>query len=307
MEKPLAGSNPMLHFQIRIPSTGVRPSTTLFHGLLAAFVAFCSGFGRRVFLRGCCKDHPTSFPSLFRDGEEFCTDPEQRWSAYEHLLKKLRNKNLFKKTRWDRENLGAVLQHYGIKTPWLDVVSSLYVATWFATHEVADSDDPSCRVVRQNKETHGWISLYTSTLPGLPPLAVVDLGEAHSSQHVRPHAQQGLSLSAQYDPSDDNDRDYPAQCATDLNTYRIGRIRFPNPFHRSNSYRKWQLSGHMFDPQFLFPDSKHDDSLKQLDDTHIDQILQDVCNEHMDSGKGMLGTVYRVRPTKEDRREDARS
>ena len=34
MEKPLAGSNPMLHFQIRIPSTGVRPSTTLFHGLL---------------------------------------------------------------------------------------------------------------------------------------------------------------------------------------------------------------------------------------------------------------------------------
>ena len=34
MEKPLAGSNPMLHFQIRAPSTGVRPPTTLFHGLL---------------------------------------------------------------------------------------------------------------------------------------------------------------------------------------------------------------------------------------------------------------------------------
>ena len=34
LEKPLAGSNPMLHFQIRAPSTGVRPPTTLFHGLL---------------------------------------------------------------------------------------------------------------------------------------------------------------------------------------------------------------------------------------------------------------------------------
>ena len=33
LEKPLAGSNPMLHFQIRAPSTGVRPPTTLFHGL----------------------------------------------------------------------------------------------------------------------------------------------------------------------------------------------------------------------------------------------------------------------------------
>ena len=34
MEKPLADSNPMLHFQIRTPSTAVRPPTTLFHGLL---------------------------------------------------------------------------------------------------------------------------------------------------------------------------------------------------------------------------------------------------------------------------------
>ena len=37
MEKPLASSNPMLYFQIRTPSTGVRPSTTLFHGLLMGF------------------------------------------------------------------------------------------------------------------------------------------------------------------------------------------------------------------------------------------------------------------------------
>ena len=47
MEKPLAGSNPMLHFQIRTPSTGVRPSTTLFHGLLAVS-AICRLIGRRM-------------------------------------------------------------------------------------------------------------------------------------------------------------------------------------------------------------------------------------------------------------------
>ena len=51
MEKPLASSNPMLHFQIRTPSTGVRPSTTLFHGLLEAARlgerAGGSGRGRR--------------------------------------------------------------------------------------------------------------------------------------------------------------------------------------------------------------------------------------------------------------------
>ena len=35
LEKPLAGTNPMLHFRIRAPSTAVRPPATLFHGLLA--------------------------------------------------------------------------------------------------------------------------------------------------------------------------------------------------------------------------------------------------------------------------------
>ena len=38
LEKPLAGSNPMLHFQIRTPSTGVRLPTTLFHGLIGVLL-----------------------------------------------------------------------------------------------------------------------------------------------------------------------------------------------------------------------------------------------------------------------------
>ena len=39
LEKPLAGTNPMLHFQIRAPSTAVRPPATLFHGLLGMSLA----------------------------------------------------------------------------------------------------------------------------------------------------------------------------------------------------------------------------------------------------------------------------
>ena len=153
--------------------------------ILAAFVAFCSGFGRRVFLRGCCQDYPRSFPSLFRDGETLCSDPKSRWLAYKCILRNLRSTDSLNGNRWRRENLGAVLQHYGIRTPWLDVVSNIYTATWFATHKVDDSRDPSCRAVRRNENQYGWISLYSGTGPGLPPLAVVDLGEAHSSQHVR--------------------------------------------------------------------------------------------------------------------------
>ena len=47
MEKPLAGSNPMLHFQIRTPSTGVRLPTTLFHGLIE-LIYLCVIFGTQL-------------------------------------------------------------------------------------------------------------------------------------------------------------------------------------------------------------------------------------------------------------------
>ena len=56
MEKPLAGSNPMLHFQIRAPSTVVRPPTTLFHGL----VLLSSGLGGGT---GAADDDPALGPS----------------------------------------------------------------------------------------------------------------------------------------------------------------------------------------------------------------------------------------------------
>ena len=92
--------------------------------VLASFLAFCSGNHNRVFLRGCCRNFPMSFPSLFRDQGSFCGDPKKRWSTYRCVLRKLRD--LLTGTRWDRENLGAVLQHYGIKTPWLDVVRNLH-------------------------------------------------------------------------------------------------------------------------------------------------------------------------------------
>ena len=58
--------------------------------VLAALVAFCSGNHHRVLLRGCCRNFPKSFPSLFRDQDSFCGDAEKRWSAYRCVLRKLK-------------------------------------------------------------------------------------------------------------------------------------------------------------------------------------------------------------------------
>ena len=101
--------------------------------ILASFVAFCSSPCRPVFLRGETRCFPNSVPSLFRDeGNE----RECRWRASRRFLKDLRPK--LTGDRWKEEktkNLGAVLQHYGIRTQWLDVVRNLYTAIWFATHD----------------------------------------------------------------------------------------------------------------------------------------------------------------------------
>ena len=250
--------------------------------VLAALVAFCSRNNHRVFLRGSCRDFPKSFPSLFRDGDSFCSDPEERWSAYRCTLTKLREQ--LGGTRWDRENLGAVLQHYGIKTPWLDVVRSLHTAIWFATHTLDDDDDPSRRTVKRNTKEHGWISLFVNCRTGQRQLTVVDLWGAHSSKHIRPHVQQGLSLAMQCDPKDNEDHCPLTACESDFNTHRVARIRFPA------QSELWRLCGHMFSSQFLFPTYKHDGSLRKLLDTAVRGILE----EDQHPAKGTLGAVYTV-------------
>lgn len=125
--------------------------------LLAALVAYCSGRRHQVFLRGCTQDHPASVPSLFRDksrnGFTYCRETViQLWDAYQALLNALHKELAPKraKSRWRRRNLGAVLQHYGIKTPWLDVVRNLHTAIWFATHEL-ESDQKTWRAIPDEK------------------------------------------------------------------------------------------------------------------------------------------------------------
>ena len=236
--------------------------------LLAALVAYCSGRRQQVFLRGSTKNHPFSVPSPFRDksrhGAAYCREKcIQLWDSYQMVLASLRRKLApnNSKSRWRRRNLGAVLQHYGIKTPWLDVVRNLHTAIWFATHEL----DPAQNIWRPiPSKNHGWISLYSrkarERCGSLDSLVIGDLWGEQSSRHLRPHAQQGLSFAMQDDhapcPSEEQD----------FNHYRIAHVRLPNT-------TAWGLRGPVFTPAFLFPPDTQDSSLKEL--TEIQGILDE--------------------------------
>ena len=244
---------------------------------LAAFVAYCNGqsANTRVFLRGSTKNYPTTYPSLFRGPPDDHPQSEQcrRWHAYKHALAGLRR---LSGSRWGRRDLGAVLQHYGIRTPWLDVVRNLYTAIWFATHELPSNGRHG--VVKPTSRDHVWISFYRRrTAATKEILTVTDLSARHSSTHLRPHAQHGLSLSMQPD-----DVELPS-AYQDFNTFRVAHVRIRNG-------RQWKLSGHMFSSAFLFPSSEVDGSLGQLSADCVHELLNDAC-ARSDLQPGTLGKI----------------
>lgn len=104
----------------------------------------------------------------------------------------------------------ALLQHYGLKTTWIDLVDNIWVALWFACHQ-AHSAGPcgeylhfERRIPRTDATCKAYILLVAAdvaapdlTRPGLylgPNTELIDLRIAAPSVFVRPHAQHGLLM-----------------------------------------------------------------------------------------------------------------
>ena len=234
---------------------------------LSVFAAFCSGDGQEVFFRGSTGNFGKSLPSLFRRIP--AGHVVDRWRSYKCLLRELKGSEAIKGLRWGRSNLGAVLQHYGIWTPWLDVVRNLYTAVWFATHELVqkpcerhETTENACQecgsqgFIKRSCKDYGWISFYTRDAdcsvehPCLNrELVVQDIACEQSSRHFRPHAQQGLSLAMQSDPEEQHDDMSMVEKIQDFNSYRIAHVQFPNS-------EEWALCGRMVFGPLPLPTSK---------------------------------------------------
>ena len=251
------GQSATLHYGHNSPFITIEHPTAL-----AAFFAFCNGQSTyaRVYLRGSTDCYDTAYPSLFRGlpQNQHVREQTKRWRAYKHVLQRFQE---LKGRRWRRKDLGPVLQHYGIKTPWLDVVRNLYSAIWFATHELKNSGLDG--LARPATNDYGWISFYRRKVPATDrPLLVNDISARHSSLHLRPHVQHGASLGMQ---SDDDESPDPFQ---DFNRFRIAQIRIPNS-------KKWKLSGYTASTAFMFPPPALDDSFRRLSVPAVQDILND--------------------------------
>lgn len=184
-----------------------------------------------VFLRGQTRLHQSLDPSLYRPSTpknvvknrakrdeligEFIASTSPWRCAHEmhrliHCPEKLsqprRGELAFVSAGTPRYAVEPLLQHYGIRTRWLDVVDNLWTALWFACHSfefVGSFGHVVRRVPKDAAEEDGYTYLLAVVVRGqlrevFPGLhlsegvaRVIDLRKAVPSFYLRPHAQHG--------------------------------------------------------------------------------------------------------------------
>lgn len=246
-----------IHYDVQRPYIYVKHPA-----ILAAFAGYLKFQCQRndpmskVFCRGQVNDYP-SIPSLLR-GEDLTEQHlKSRLKAYCELTKK--TKKLFRASRFDRENISPIFQHYGIKTPWLDLVDNIFVAIWFATKKFYQKKNGNKARYKTSKKKFGYIYFY-SVIPG----EYFDLREEHSSLSLRLHTQHGISITRKNGSTwSTNNRK--------LDDHLVATVKFPNT-------KEWMIGNEIFSTKFLFPSTDLDNTYKYLKKDKFAKLLQKIKN-----------------------------
>lgn len=162
-----------------------------------------------IFLRGQARLHRGLVPSLFR-GIKRKETQEGRVARLNGVIAE------FRKQCPILENLDDVaheplLQHYGLRTTWIDLVDNVWVALWFACHNAKIAGDKSQylhfeRRVPKTADDFAYILLIGADIEGLskllagfgagPNTELIDLRMASPSIFLRPHSQHALLFRA---------------------------------------------------------------------------------------------------------------
>ncbi len=227
-----------------------------------------------VFWRGEDQPHPGLRASLVRasDGERVVELSRAQRELEKRLTKRLGSQM----GRFRQRDLSALLQHYGVKTTWVDVVDNLFVAVWFALHcrkEVGGTDSyvPS-------GEPFGWIRFVDTAPSGCQPLKVKDLRATFLQYSLRPHVQHGLSVSLDGVLGD----------GASFDDYVVATVRIPNDRHR------WSPGGFWFTDRFLFPPPADDHTLGVLTKHNVNGMIDEVTDE-CGLRRGDVGCIRPVR------------
>lgn len=239
---------------------------------LIGYAKFINRSYGSVYYRGECKIHDGLRPSIFRG--------RSNTSAVENLNKLIKTITLDEKFQHqlklnskdefsDKNTVEAMIQHYGIKTRYLDVVDNHWVALWMglyiieAVKQVANYSHYTLRTIPiieainqarlSDEELYQYILLIA--VPGnkkcinngiysSDDIIELDLRQALPSIFLRPHAQHGIVIRK---------RCYNSPDETDLSTNVIGIIKI-----RIDRAQEWLGNGKLLTQENLFPAPSYD-------------------------------------------------
>ncbi len=260
--------------KIKYNSTAQRPYLSIEQPeILAGFAGYLKAQSLKtdrsvkVYCRGQINDYP-SIPSLLRGKDLDDSLLRRRVVAYETLVKK--TEKLYTARRFRQENINPIFQHYGLKTPWLDLVDNIFVALWFATQKYFGEENGKDAHYKTSKKESGHIYFYATS----PQTKCYDLREGHSSLSLRLHAQHGISMT--------REPESPVQNRS-LDDHLVATVKFPNT-------EEWRPNGPMFSSKFLFPSTDLDNTYKYLKKKKFSDLLDRITNEH-GLAKGELGSI----------------
>lgn len=235
------------------------------HALIQAvgYLKFIAEPYERIFLRGQSKLYDTLAPTLYRG---ISTDAAQgrRHKALKSAIEVFKSScSIF--DSFPKHAHEALLQHYGIRTNWIDVVDNIWIALWFSVYKAVSAGRNNeflhfdLRVASDDDE-FGYVLLLSSkddrrskTRKGMilsSDSEVIDLRIAAPSVFLRPHAQHGLLFRSR--------------------GARNGRIlNYSDAVHGIIRYRlkdaiEWLGAGNMVGVRSLFPPPYYDPGYQLL-------------------------------------------
>lgn len=229
--------------------------------LLAAFIGYLKKQHKtigKIYLRGEKENYKAIIPSLYRGINITDEIIKNRTSAYNELFVSV--PKLFTSYRFKQEDINPLLQHYGIKTNWIDLVDNLYIALWFAIFENTSNSGYLKVLCTNNDATH---------------LKVSDLREDHSSLSLRPHCQHGISVTKETTIWNTHNIDFY--------DYLIATIEIPNSKH-------FELKGEIFSKEYMFPNANLDNTLKLFLQNKMKEKISQISEKYK-LEEGELGMI----------------
>lgn len=225
-----------------------------------------------VYYRGECRLHEELRPSIFRG----CSSANISERLNKLVKKIINDEKMRHQLKLDTSNavcnkniIEAMIQHYGIKTRFLDVVDNHWIALWMGSYEVKSIKQvynyyhyykrtvPLIEAFNQkdltDKDLYQYILLIA--VPGdkkclsrgvfsSDEIIELDLRQALPSIFLRPHAQHGIVIRK---------KSYKHPLETDLSSNVIGVIKI-----RIDRAQEWLGNGQLLTQENLFPAPSYD-------------------------------------------------